>query len=241
MISLMRIFLISLIVTCSGEVVFADDGEIPKKTTREALKPLQDLIGSWRCTGQVVQGTSEQREKGAWSESFQWEWQFREKDSLLKVEFNPGKYFRRGTIRYDFDRKQYLLEMENPDRRSLRFEGELKGNNLVFLRVDPSTQETQRLSFRLLHSNRLTYRYEVKSPDRTLFVSVYQVGATKNGVEFASSDGKQECIVSGGLGTIPVVHQGVTYYVCCTGCKTAFLDDPVRYLKEWSSRQTKKP
>jgi YHS domain-containing protein len=33
-------------------------------------------------------------------------------------------------------------------------------------------------------------------------------------------------VVTGGAGTIPVTHKGKTYYVCCTGCRDAFNDDP---------------
>ena len=51
---------------------------------------------------------------------------------------------------------------------------------------------------------------------------MYQVGATKEGVPFAGGDGKPECVVSGGLGTMPVMYKGKTYYVCCSGCRDAF-------------------
>ncbi|MBR9804101.1 YHS domain-containing protein [bacterium] len=42
--------------------------------------------------------------------------------------------------------------------------------------------------------------------------------------------GEKTCIISGGLGTITVSHNGQTYYVCCTGCKAAFEDDPERWI-----------
>ena len=41
-----------------------------------------------------------------------------------------------------------------------------------------------------------------------------------------------ECIVSGGKGTIPVSYNGKTYYVCCSGCRDAFKDDPEKFIKE---------
>jgi YHS domain-containing protein len=28
------------------------------------------------------------------------------------------------------------------------------------------------------------------------------------------------------------VYKGTTYYVCCTGCKDAFLADPGKYVKK---------
>ena len=50
------------------------------------------------------------------------------------------------------------------------------------------------------------------------------------GEEFASGDGRPECIVSGGLGTIKVSYQGQTYYVCCGGCRDEFYASPQKYI-----------
>ena len=50
---------------------------------------------------------------------------------------------------------------------------------------------------------------------------------------FALSDtdyGEKTCIISQGLGTIAVSYQGKTYWVCCSGCKAAFEDDPQRWI-----------
>ena len=72
------------------------------------------------------------------------------------------------------------------------------------------------------------------------FAPVFQVGATKEGVEFAGDDGKPECVVSGGLGTMPVTYKGKTYYVCCTGCRDAFKDDPEKFIKEAEAKAKEK-
>jgi hypothetical protein len=47
------------------------------------------------------------------------------------------------------------------------------------------------------------------------------------------------CIVSGGLGKITVSYKGKTYYVCCSGCRDAFSDQPEKYVKEWEAKQKK--
>jgi hypothetical protein len=70
-----------------------------------------------------------------------------------------------------------------------------------------------------------------------LFARRYQVGATKEGVPFAGGDGKPECIVSGGLGTTAVMFQGKTYYVCCSGCRTEFNENPEKYVREYESKK----
>jgi YHS domain-containing protein len=107
-------------------------------------------------------------------------------------------------------------------------------------RVDEKTAETHRLVMSLLHNNRFVYRYEVKPKDRPLFVRKYQVGVTKEGEPFAGAgDAQPECIVSGGKGTIKVVHKDKTYYVCCSGCRSAFRDDPEKYIKEYEDKKAK--
>ena len=47
-------------------------------------------------------------------------------------------------------------------------------------------------------------------------------------------------IVSGGTGTIKVMYKGMTYFVCCTGCRDAFLDDPEKYIREAAEKKKKK-
>ena len=48
-----------------------------------------------------------------------------------------------------------------------------------------------------------------------------------------------ECIVTGGLGTMQVSFGGNTYYVCCTGCRDAFNDDPAKIIAEYKARKAK--
>ena len=38
---------------------------------------------------------------------------------------------------------------------------------------------------------------------------------------------------------MPVMHKGKTYYVCCTGCRDAFNDDPEGILAEYEKNKTK--
>jgi YHS domain-containing protein len=36
-----------------------------------------------------------------------------------------------------------------------------------------------------------------------------------------------------------VLYKGKTYYVCCSGCRDAFKDDPEKYIKEFEERKAK--
>ena len=65
-----------------------------------------------------------------------------------------------------------------------------------------------------------------------------EVGSTRKGSSFAKSAASgPECIVTGGLGTIPVEYMGKKYFVCCTGCRDLFRDNPAGVLEEYRQRK----
>jgi len=232
--------LASVAVLIVSSVVLADT-PAPKKTPKEALQALHDLIGSWRAAGEPQQGTREQKQKGFWTETITWEWHLKDSDVFLKVVIAKGKLFTGGELRYLPDTDRYRLALiPAGSKEAVTFEGALKDRRLVLERVDATRKETQRVTFSLLHENRYVYRYEVKADGVSVYTPVYQVGATKEGVPFASGDGQPECIVSGGKGTSPVMYKGKTYYVCCSGCRDAFLDEPEKYIKEFEAKKNKK-
>jgi hypothetical protein len=210
-----------------------------KIAPKAALQAVNDLIGSWRGTGEPSQGTREEKQRGFWSETIAWEWQFKGTDVFLKAAFDKSKYFTKGELRYVPEKEIYRLTIKTVGDATLTFDGTFENKKLILERTDAKKNETQRLTFSLLHDNRHLYRYEVKTAGRTTFAPVYQVGATKEGVAFASGDGKPECVVSGGLGTIKVEYKGKTYYVCCSGCRDAFNDEPARFIKEFEERKAK--
>ncbi len=210
-----------------------------RRSSKEALRAFNELIGSWRGTG-TPEGTREEQQRGFWTETINWEWQFKGDDAWLRVALDKGKHFAKGELRYLADKDQYQLTLHTPAKETLTFTGRLKERVLSLERTDDKKKETQRLVVTLLHKNeRFLYRYEVKPQERTTFTKLYQVGATKEGVQFAGGDGNPECIVSGGLGTIPVSYKGKTYYVCCSGCRDAFKEEPEKYIKEYEARKAK--
>jgi hypothetical protein len=210
-----------------------------KKTPKKALRAFNDLIGSWRGTGEP-NGTRAEKQRNFWVEKIDWQWQFKGDDVFLKADFDKGKYFSAAELRYLPDKDHYQLTAKTPDKETLVFEGTLDKKRLTMERTDEKKNETQRLIVNLLHFNRHVYRYEVKPADRPTFRAVFQVGATKEGIEFAGGDDAPECVVSGGLGTIPVSYKGQTYFVCCTGCRDAFRDEPEKYIKEYEARKKAK-
>jgi hypothetical protein len=210
-----------------------------KRSPKEALQAFNSLIGSWKATG-TPEGTREEKQRGFWIETVRWEWQFKGGDAWLTVAFDKGKHFRKGELRYLPEKDLFQLRLETAAQETLRFEGPFKDGRLTLDRRDEDKKQDQRLTVSLLHANRFLYHYQVKPLQSGLYTKLYQVGATKEGVPFAAGDGKPECIVSGGLGTMAVTYKGQTYYVCCSGCRSAFNEEPERYIKEYEESKAKK-
>ena len=66
-----------------------------------------------------------------------------------------------------------------------------------------------------------------------------EVGYTREGVTFGVEAGgkKPQCVVTGGLGTMAVTYMGTTYYVCCSGCRDAFNENPAKIIAEYMKKK----
>lgn len=217
--------------------VAAGGADAPPPTPREALKPLNILVGSWKGTG-TPDGTAEEKQKGHWVETVACEWQFKEADAWLTLKFEKGKLFSSGELRAKRDGVE--LTLKTPADEVQTFSGQVKGKQLVVERTIAESKTVERLTFSLLHENRVVYRVESKPASGTLWTKRFQVGMTKEGVPFAETGASaRECVVSGGLGTIPVTFEGKTYYVCCSGCRDEFKASPAKYVKEFEAKRKK--
>ena len=211
-----------------------------KPTAKQALQAFNDLIGEWRGTGEPLVGSRDDRLNKFWTETIRWEWQFKGDDAWLLAKIEKGKYFTGGELRYLPEKGTYRLILKTVGKESLTFEGKLDDKRLTLDRTDETKKENQRFVLSMLHSNRYLFRYETKATDQTSYTAIYRVGATKEGEPFAGrGDDKPECIVSGGLGTMPVMYKGKTYYVCCSGCRDAFKEEPDKYIKEFEEKKAK--
>jgi hypothetical protein len=209
----------------------AGAGESPGDV-KEALQALQDYIGSWKGNGYS------ENDRTLWKESTNWGWRFKGKDTWLTLEFPDFKHFKKGEMLYLVDKEIYQLTLTDPKDKKLVFEGKLKKTFLTLERKDPDTKETQQLKMNIAGGGiRSVYTYSVKPENRTLYSKRWQVAFTKEGESFATAQKKIECIVTGGLGTIPVSFGGVTYFVCCSGCRDAFNENPEKFIKEAAKKK----
>jgi hypothetical protein len=208
-------------------------------SAKEALKELNDFIGEWKGNGAPVKAKPTSQE--LWSETMSWGWRFKGDDAWLTLTIKDGKYLKGGELRYLPDKKRYQLTAIDLKDNKLVFEGEYKDSYLKLERVDPDKKETQRITMNLAAEGvRFIFLFERKPENRTLFVKDYQVASTREGQSLAAKDKKNECVVSGGLGTIMISYKGETFYVCCSGCREAFNENPEKYIAEFKAKKAGK-
>jgi YHS domain-containing protein len=222
-----------------------DAAKSTKLTPKEALQPFNELIGPWRANGEPEGVSAADRQKGFWKETVSWSWKFSKGDDCwITFAIGKGKYFKNGEIRYLPDKDKYQLTATTIDNKTQVFEGQFNESkrSIAFEREDEAKKETQKLTIDFVEDIRFVYRYEYKPEGRKQFVKAYKVGATKEGESIAAGGGGKKgpvCVVSGGLGTMQVSYKGMTYYVCCSGCRDAFNDNPEKFIKEYEAKKAK--
>jgi hypothetical protein len=203
--------------------------------TKEALQALQEYIGGWKGNG-----TSEKDRTQIWKESAQWSWRFKGKDVFLSVETKDSKLFNGGEMRFLPDKDMYQLTLVDKKGTKQVYEGELKKGNLDLKGIDPETKDTNEIKINTAGGGvRLVLTLFNKPAGKTLFNKQFQVSYTKEGESFGATAKKNECVVTGGLGTMAVSYMGATYYVCCGGCRDAFNENPAKIVKEYLAKKKK--
>jgi hypothetical protein len=232
----LRLILLGGIVSILSSVLAADPKET--KTSKEALEVFNDYIGTWKGNGEPA---TRPANKDFWSETVHWKWRFKGNDAWLVMKIENGKHFKSAELRFLPDKQQYELKAVTKDDKKLVFRGELADDFLILERTDPDKKETQRIKMNLAAEGaRFIYRLEHKPAQRTVFYPDFQVACTKEGESLGGEEKKVVCVVTGGLGKIAVTYKSQTYYVCCSGCKDAFEENPEKILKEFEARKTKK-
>lgn len=199
---------------------------------KQALSKLQDYVGKWRGVGQVRRGSTQ----GAWSETADWAWKFEEGNASLTFKVDDAKYFETGTLRaVGDDAFELLAESDDPQ---LTYIGQLdETGRLILNAADVPSGKPARISIRqVADGKRMLVLFERRVGDDR-YLRMAEVGYTREGSNFGKGANYIECIVTGGVGTIPVTFEGQTFYVCCTGCRDLFNSDPAAALAEYRERK----
>lgn len=228
---------------CGLMFAFADDSAT-KSLTPEAkaaaqagLEEFNGLIGGWRGAAQPVRNST----KGAWTEKAVWIWEIKKDAVALRYEVKDGQALQTARLTFDPEQKTYLLNATLPDKSTREYAGKLDGNKLVLDSTADDAGLVHRITVTQLNEKRTLVLYEKRPAAAERFTRVVEVGYTREGTNLAvEGAGDPECIVSGGKGTMQVSYKGKMYWVCCTGCRDAFNDDPEGIIAEAAARAAKK-
>jgi len=205
---------------------------------KAGLAPLNEFVGEWKGTGAPLPARPTDP---TWAQTVNWGWKFKGDDAWMQLDIKNGKYHKSGELRYLADKDRFQLTLTGVDDKKTVFEGTVKDEVLTLEGVDKEKKETQQITMNLAAEGiRMIYTFSRKPEGRTLFTKVYQVASNRAGESLGSRDKKNECVVSGGLGTMAVSYKGATYYVCCSGCRDAFNENPEKYVKEFEAAKKNK-
>ena len=217
--------IVGIVVVCAAVSANSAEPEpkAPSKAaTIDALRDFNGLIGSWRGIGQVKRGSPQ----GAWQEKAELVWELKPKSTGIRIKIDEGKEWQTALLAYDATSKLFTLTAEFPDKTGRKYQGKFAENRLVLEGLDEK-KEVHRITLTLLNENRMLILFEKRPEQQSFFTRVGEVGYQRQGTKIAAVGGSGPiCVVTGGAGTIAVMHKGKTYYVCCTGCRDAFNDDP---------------
>jgi ribosomal protein L24E len=228
----------------STVVVPASDAEKPSveapvdiEDCKDALAEFNALIGRWRGVGMPKRGSS----RGAWFEKGEWIWSFEKSGVAIVLDVKKGKLIRSATLTFEPTQERYLLDVQYPDTTKRKFLGQLVGDKLVLNSDADAKGRRHRITVRLLNRKRTLMLYESAREGASRYRRVAEVGYTREGTRLAiAGSNGPECVVTGGAGTMEVVHKGKTYYVCCSGCRQAFEDDPEGVIAAYKKRRAAK-
>ena len=198
--------------------------ERPPTSTKEAMSRVQHLVGEWRITGQGEEDSE------YWTDTLDWTYNIEKIRYSLSFSAKKGTLFKKGKLSYSTRTRKYRLEAVKSDDSKVTYEGTVNATTLTLDEIIPKgATRQQRVIFNLLRSNRhLGFLEERKVGSKTWLLSTTWQG-TKEGVPFIKSKGRL-CVVTGGTGSSQVTHGGKTYYLCCSGCRKSFKENPAKFI-----------
>jgi hypothetical protein len=235
--------------TGSAGPVAAVDPTERMESVGAALKPLQILVGNWN-------GMS----RKAILDAPNWAWDLKtdRKQPSLHIKSEKGQYIRDGRLTFLPATQEYEFTVTDGEGKKRIFRGAFTEEVRDVPGDDKKMQRTYKLQltepeadadgeqWRLVISQQENNRY-ILEVDRKRgsgqFIRLDTVNTQREGTSFAISDtdyGEKTCIVSQGLGTTSVSYKGKSYWVCCSGCKAAFEDEPERWIAKWEAMQKEK-
>ncbi|MCH8829224.1 MAG: hypothetical protein IID45_06560 [Planctomycetes bacterium] len=207
-----------------------DKSRVAQKT---ALAKFNSLIGGWRGVGMPRRRSA----RGAWIETAEWVWEFKQGKIGIRYAVSKGKLLETALLTFDPKTKQYELQAKFAGKIERSYRGKLTGKTLVLNASPDKKGDVYRMTVTRLNEKRTLVLYERRTNNRGLYQRIAEVGYTRKGTSLAIPGvNGPECVVTGGTGTTRVSYKGKTYYVCCSGCRQAFEDDPAGVIADYQKR-----
>ena len=235
-----------------------DSTALPEATAAEGgldavmdrMKPLQILLGQWRGITRKEQALVPQ----------QWVWDLKTDPSqpALVLTSAESPYFRDGRLTwlasegvYEFSgtnsqgQRQVLRGTFSQSPRQVPGDADDQPQMTFKLELTETVASGQATSWRLVFNQQENNRLLVELSRRRgagKFRLQDTIGSQREGTSFALSDsdyGEKTCVISQGLGTTPVSFKGKTYWVCCSGCKAAFEEEPEKWIARYEAIKAK--
>lgn len=208
-----------------------------RSAIQAALKEFNTWIGGWRGGGQVRRGST----RGAWVEKSNFVWKFDGDQIGIEYSVDGAKHVKSGLLSWDVKAEEYTFDAHLADKSKLKYRGQLEKGVLALESTPTDDGYVSRMTMRQLNEKRFLVLYERRKADASFYLRVGEVGYTRAGTRLAASDNTGPiCIVTGGAGTIQVSFKGKNYYVCCTGCRDAFNDDPEGIIESYLAELAEK-
>ena len=218
----------------SSDAVSSDlETSASAKRAVAALQSLNGVIGEWRGVGQVRRGSSQ----GAWKQTSEFVWDFTSETPAIRYIVKEGELVDEGRLTWNAETNEITLSLKTPEGESRSYSGTWKDGRLTLVSPADGEGRRHRMTITPLNEKRTLVLHEQTLPNGDAFLRVAEIGSTREGTRLANSGtGQRECIVTGGTGTMEVSYEGKTYFVCCTGCRQAFEDDPAGIIAEFRAR-----
>lgn len=220
------------IILVTTALLFASDGQAKRSSDQAKLKVYGGLVGEWKGTGQPQRGSA----KGAWTEKGDWSWKLSSDTASLLFQAPNGKYIRSAKLSPGNAAGEFTLDASLADGSQRTYAGKAGARNVLVLTTESKDGTgPSKITLTPLHDTRFLLLLEGPT-DSGAHTRLGEIGFTRQGVPFATGESAPVCIVTEGRGTIAVTHKGKTYYVCCSGCKDLFSEDPEGVLAEAALR-----
>lgn len=219
------------------------------------LQPLQILLGQWRGT------TRREYENFKAVDQHEWVWDLRTSPSqpALVIKSDKSPYVKAGRLTWDTATQKFQLTTTDAGGVSRNFIGDYsepvhevvgsddKLHKVFTILFDQdkagSDGELWQLAIAQQENNRYLLEVGKRRGQAAAFNRFDTVSTQREGTSLAASDtdyAEKTCIISEGLGTTEVTYKGRSYWVCCSGCRAAFDEDPEKWIALAAQRDKEK-